>query len=110
VYIVYKLELFVNRNKKPAEAGSGWLFYKAFPAPLVLVDYTNATLAVERAVNFTPRPAVTVTEPDFVDVLAFTLVCFFDRVTPILRVSHSRAVHSVTLCPIDPVSGPSYKH
>jgi hypothetical protein len=101
VYIVYKLELFVNRNKKPAEAGSGWLFYKAFPAPLVLVDYTNATLAVERAVNFTPRPAVTVTEPDFVDVLAFTLVCFFDRVTLILRVSHSRTVHFITLDPID---------
>ena len=64
-----------------------WLFYKAFPAPLVLVVYTNATLAVERAVNLTPRPAVTVTEPDFVDVFAFTLFCFFDRVPPILTAS-----------------------
>lgn len=51
----------------------------------MLVDYTNATLAVERAVNLTPRPAFTVNVPDFVDVLAFTLVCFFGRVTPTLR-------------------------
>ena len=36
--------------------------------------------------------------------------CFYDRVTPILRVLLSRAVHAFTCCPVETMAGPSEKH
>ena len=40
-------------------------------------------------------------------VVCVYVFCFYGQETPTLRLSHCRAVHSVTLCPVESISGPS---
>ena len=74
---------YLNK-RKPAEAGSEFL--------LRGMSYPRKPFLGRQCVNF---------------IVCIYRFCFYDRVPPILRVLLSRAVHSVTLCPVETMAGPS---